>query len=258
MFNTSITKSNTLLAKSITAWANKKLITITDFDSLMSQLDKDFELDDKNVLVRRQTGRMVDGDIDRHYSLMVRSNVSDKSFGAHRSFFTPRRTSDTERADIDKLFTRYKGAGLRDETLTTLKETFIVDQGKLRKLDKNTGYISTETFDPDYVLQKYEPGIDPAGVELNTRRERLPMFKMATELSLGEGPKVTARLFSDLEKINSPKYQPLAHDFIKQAEDMKKKSLSYIAVLSEKDLTLAEMNRIEILQKTWLQKLNEL
>jgi hypothetical protein len=246
------------LSRSISEWANKKLITIKDLPGLMLKLDVDFEVRGDGLLYRRANGALVNGDPDRMFATLVKSNVDDKSFGSYRSMFTPRTTTPAERDATKNLLGIYQGAGLSKDKLSELSERFVVDSGKLRKLDTSTGYISTDLFTPEDVLVKSGIEIDHGALDLNRRREKVTAWKMAQDLSLGEGEKTTKRLFDALEKINEPKYTPLSHDFNLQASDLKKKSLSHVAVLDESFATLQELQRAEGLQKKWLSGINSL
>lgn len=258
MFTKNIGRSNSALSKALTQWADQKLITISDYDTLMSQLDNDFIIDG-DKLIRKQTNRLVDGSLDRNFSLMVKANINDKSFGSFKSVFTPRKTTVAEQQSVDAVFMHH--AGLTIETKERLRNEFIVDKGNLRRLDTATGYISESDWTPQNVIQSIQPeGYNTKATELNQRREKSQRYKMAKELALNEenDPKVVNRLWQDLEEINAPKYTPIVHDFLIQKQDMEKRSMSYVAILDMKDATQAEINKMLILQKSWNLKLNTL
>lgn len=248
-------RSTTSLALAIQEWGNKKLIAFTNFDEMMEGLDKDFIINEEGQLIRRQTGRLVDGG-DRNFSLMTKANVADKSFGAHVSLFKARTATVEEQASTETLLRHYR---IPAEHKTFIKNNFVTDKGELRKLDKATGYISTASWAPKDVVQKITGSFDAVDVDMMERQEEVSYKNQAKDLlRIGEDEKVLKTLFANIKATNAPKYNALAHDFVKQEEDMKKKSLTFVGILYEKDLTVAEQNKTLVLQKVWMQKLNEL
>lgn len=248
----------------LSSWADSRALKIRAFDSVASQLDKDFEMtveNDTPVIIRKSTKQVLPDNLDQFAKLVLRPHIDDRSFGSFRSAFKPRPTTSDEQSKVQALldstkmhFTdKDKAAGIQQ----FIRNNFVPDGSSLRRF--KDGMVSTKSYSSDEILLHYgREVIDHDRSEL-LRLEALAELRDKASWLAGGEIKTAERLLGTLKKVNATTFDPIPVDLIqKQSADLEAKAMSHLGIIDKSQATLQEINQIDIKQKLFFSQLDAL